>query len=138
MFFQNNSKNYYRLVFSLSLGLLINSIIYVAFPTYVLRPELVGNDFLTGLVRQIYTIDPPYNCFPSMHVLYSFICSWYLLIFKRVGWWFDVFIGLSFVLISLSTVFTKQHYTPDIIGGVVVGATVCCIFTFSKIGRNKH
>lgn len=137
MFFQRNSKNYYKLVFSMSLGVLLSSIIYIVFPTYVPRTELAGNDFLTGMIRRIYSIDPPYNCFPSMHVLYSFICCWYLLLFKRIGWWFDSLNILSFVMITLSTVYTKQHYTPDILGGMAVGALVCIIFTFSKIGQKE-
>ncbi len=135
MFFQKDSRNYYRLVLSMFVGVMICSIVYVIYPTYVPRSELVGNDFLTGMIRRIYSIDPPYNCFPSMHVLYAFICCWYLMIFKRIGWWFDTLNILSFVIISLSTVFTKQHYTPDIIGGIAVGAVACCIFTFARTGR---
>jgi membrane-associated phospholipid phosphatase len=138
MFFQKDSKNFYRLIFSMSSGIFISSIIFVVFPTYVPRPTLVGNDFLTGLVQQIYTIDPPYNCFPSMHVLYAFVCGWYLTVFKRVSWWFDVLNAVSFVLICMSTVYTKQHYTPDIAGGIVLGAAACCFFTFSKIVNKKN
>ena len=137
LFFQKESKNYYRLIFSMFVGVMICSIIYVAYPTYVPRSELTGNDFLTQMIARIYAIDPPYNCFPSMHVLYAFICCWYLAMFKRIGWWFDTLNLLSFVMISLSTVFTKQHYTPDIVGGIVVGALACCIFTFVKIKRTN-
>lgn len=135
MFFQKDSKYYYKLIFSMFSGVLISCIIYVVFPTYVPRIELNGNDFLTGMIRRIYTIDPPYNCFPSMHILYTFICCWYLAVFRRIGWWFDVLNGLSFVLITLSTVYSKQHYTPDILGGIAVGAAVCVLFTFIKTGN---
>lgn len=138
MFFQKDSKNFYRLIFSMSSGVFLCSIVFVVFPTYVPRPALTDTDFLTRVVQWIYKIDPPYNCFPSMHVLYAFICGWYLTVFKRIGWWFDVVNAVSVILICLSTVYTKQHYTPDIAGGIVVGAAVCCIFTFSKIVRQKN
>lgn len=136
MLLQRDGKNYYRMVLSMFTGVLACSIIFVAYPTYVPRPELVGTDFLTGMIRRIYTIDPPYNCFPSMHVLYAVISCWYLAIFKRIGWWFDVLNAASCIIICLSTVYTKQHYTPDILGGIVVGAAACSIFTFWLI-RNK-
>ncbi|MHB1485089.1 MAG: phosphatase PAP2 family protein [Saccharofermentanales bacterium] len=137
MFFQRESKSYYRLIFSMFTGVLISCAIYIVFPTYVPRIELTGDDILTNMIRRIYTIDPPYNCFPSMHVLYSFICFWYLAIFRRVGWWFDLLNGMSFILITLSTVYSKQHYTPDILGGIAVGATVCAVFTFVIIRNRK-
>ncbi len=130
LFFQKDSRYYYKLVFSMSSGVFLSSIVFFVFPTYLPRPELMGDDFLTGMIRFIYAADPPYNCFPSMHVLYAFVCAWYLAVFKRIGWWFDLINAVGFILICLSTVYTKQHYTPDILGGVVLGAAVCCFYTF--------
>jgi membrane-associated phospholipid phosphatase len=137
LFLNKDSKFFFKQVLSMSVGVLFSVLIYLVFPTYVPRAELLGNDYLTGMIRNLYVIDPPYNCFPSMHVLYSFICCWYLLIFRRISIWFDILNVSSFVVISLSTVYTKQHYTPDILGGIVVGAIFCSIFTFVKVGNNQ-
>jgi membrane-associated phospholipid phosphatase len=137
LFFHKDSKFFFKQVLSMASGVLLSVVIYLAFPTHVPRSELIGVDILTEMVRNIYQIDPPYNCFPSMHVLYAFICCWYLLIFKRISIWFDILNVASFVIISLSTVYTKQHYTPDILGGVIVGAIFCSIFTFTKVGNAK-
>ncbi len=138
LFFNKDSKFFFKQVLSMSVGVLFSVLIYLAFPTYVPRAELVGTDFLTGMIRNLYFIDPPYNCFPSMHVLYSFICCWYLLVFRRISIWFDILNVSSLVVISLSTVYTKQHYTPDILGGIAVGALFCSIFTFTKFGNAQE
>jgi len=135
LFLNKNVWKYFAFIMSMALGALVCSFIFIIFPTYVPRTELVGSDFLTAMVRQIYAIDLPYNCFPSLHVVYAFICSWYLFLFNSKSKIFSIFIIISFILISLSTVFTKQHYTPDILGGIVVGALVCSIFTFSGISK---
>lgn len=135
IYFQKQSKYFYKLLYSMFTAVLISCIIYIVFPTYVPRMELTGNDILTGMIRSIYQIDPPYNCFPSMHVFYSFIFCWYLSIYKKHGWLFHTLNILSFILISLSTVYSKQHYTPDILGGIAVAVPVCLFFTFTKAGN---
>ncbi len=137
LFIQKKSAFFYKLIFTMVVSVFFSFIIYVGFPTYVPRETLPGNDLLTNMIRNIYAIDQPFNCFPSMHVFYSFICCWYLLLFRRIGLWFDLLNIFCFVMISLSTVYTKQHYTPDIVGGIVIAAIVCVFFTFTNIGGKK-
>lgn len=44
-------------------------ICFVSYPTIAPRPEVVvGEGFFAWLLRIIYVADPPYNCFPSLHV----------------------------------------------------------------------
>ena len=54
------------------------SIAYVCFlvyPTSAPRPAVViGEGFVWGL-RFLYSADPPYNCFPSLHVAHSFVSA---------------------------------------------------------------
>lgn len=51
------------------------------------------------------------NYFPSLHVAYAVVCAVWL---RR--WWVWLWAGA----IALSTLFTHQHYTIDVVGGVVL------------------
>ena len=91
--------------------------VYMIFPTQMARPDVTGQDLLSGMVRLIYRIDYPYNCFPSMHVCLAALTAYVVHLAGPRHFLFR-FINLTgLILITLSTVLTKQHYTPDILGG---------------------
>ncbi len=90
---------------------------YFFLQSFVLRPTLAGDDVLTQMIRDVYAGDNAYNDFPSLHTSLSTILA--------IHWWrFDKRVGLPVALwvalIVLSTVFVKQHYVPDILGGLVL------------------
>ncbi|MEA4890896.1 MAG: phosphatase PAP2 family protein [Clostridiaceae bacterium] len=120
VFSKKSGRLIYRHVMALCLASLIANLIFIVFPTHVPRPVLEGQDILTSLVLLIYKIDSPYNCFPSMHVCYAVLTAsaWYLAGPRR--WWFWLVNLTGTTLICLSTVFTKQHYSPDILGGLLL------------------
>ena len=74
------------------------------------------------LVRYIYSIDQPVNCFPSIHVLTTFVIM--LAAFKRREQHaFEYYILTFFgTLIILSTLFTKQHAFVDAISGMTLAS----------------
>ena len=74
-------KQYYVTLSSIILGKLACFSIYYFWQTTVPRPTVVGSDVFSELVRYIYSIDQPVNCFPSIHVLTTFIIM--LAAFKR-------------------------------------------------------
>ena len=91
--------------------------IFAVFPTYVLRPALLGSDWSTQLLHWIYTNDHMYNAFPSGHV---YITTLIALFWSR---WFPKWKWLwvsSVIVIALATLFTHQHYLPDPIGGLIL------------------
>ncbi len=94
--------------------------LFIFFPTTMLREEIIGNDLLSRMVEVLYRIDPPTNLFPSIHCLESYICMKAALEMKshtkkfRMG-----MIGMS-ILVFLSTVFIKQHVILDFFGAVIV------------------
>ncbi len=105
-------------------GEMIAKLICMAFflllPTTLTRPEVTGNGIFERLTRLIYTVDQPDNLFPSLHCLESWICFRGALARKgtsRVG----KVVSLIFtLLVFASTVFIKQHFVLDIVGGVAV------------------
>ena len=100
----------------------ITTIIYFIYPTYQnLRPEITGDSALLNLVRFLYDLDTPTNVCPSMHVIAAVgvsVTMWNSRHFSSTVWRI-VFTVLT-ILISISTVFVKQHSIIDIVGGLAV------------------
>ena len=88
------------------------------YPTVAPRPpEVVGDGFAAWGLRFLYDADPPYNCFPSLHVAHSFVSALACYrLDRRLGY------GALFCasLVAISTLFTKQHYIADVAGGIVL------------------
>ncbi len=113
----------------------VTAVIYIAFPNMQpLRPaELPRDNFLTDIVRGLYSFDTDTNVCPSIHVLGSLaVCFSGLHSRSLRGWGWKVFFVVSTVLISLSTVFLKQHSIVDVYAALAVGA-VCYVLVFFVI-----
>lgn len=108
---------YISVSISFILCLVSASLIYYFYQTSVLRPEISNTDIFSRLVLYIYSKDQPYNCFPSLHTALSILSFLH---------WIQLFPGLkwsmgAFVLsIVISTVTLKQHYIPDVFGGIIL------------------
>ena len=85
------------------------------YPTVAPRPDRVyGHGFAAWGLRFLYEADPPYNCFPSIHVAHSFVSALACgRIHRRLGAVAMVTAGL----VAASTLFAKQHYVLDVIAG---------------------
>jgi membrane-associated phospholipid phosphatase len=90
---------------------------FLLYPTTLPRPvDLPGTGFAAWSLRLLYTLDPPYNCFPSLHVAYSFVSA---LTCYRVHRGVGIAAVLWAALIGVSTLYTKQHYVVDVVAGAV-------------------
>jgi membrane-associated phospholipid phosphatase len=95
----------------------IGTTTFTFFPTYVKAVTLEGNDIFTILLRIIHENWGRYSAFPSGHV---YITTLLVLFFSR---WYprSKFLWILILLIvSLSTLFTGQHYILDVLGGYLV------------------
>ncbi len=106
--------------------LTITNILFFFFPGEIIRPTIINKDIWAVLLSWIYTLDKPHNLFPSLHISLSFMSS--LVLNKKVAYFW-------FILIAFSTLFTKQHYFFDILGGLLVGAIG---FTFYQSLKKKQ
>jgi len=105
---------------------------FLVYPTVAPRaPTIVGDGFAAWGLRFLYDADPPYNCFPSLHVAHSFVSALTCYrLHRRLG----VAALLCASLVAVSTVFTKQHYILDVIAGILlaVAAYVLILRGYSR------
>lgn len=99
---------------------------FLAYPTSAPRPdEVIGDGFAAWTLRIAYEIDPPYNCFPSLHVAYSFVSA---LACARVHRGVGAVATCWAALIGVSTLYTKQHYVVDVIAGALAAYVAYVLF----------
>lgn len=121
LFFLKAPENIFKsLMLSGIIATLISYLIFFVFPTSIVKPTVAGADIFSQLVRLIYTHDYPYTLFPSGHTLNTVIFAFYLNKWKP-GYLLPI--GLVSLSIILSTLFVRQHYLPDILGGLLLGGT---------------
>jgi membrane-associated phospholipid phosphatase len=80
---------------------------FLLYPTVAPSPDTVtGQGFAVWGLRFLYEADPPYNCFPSIHVAHSFVSAFACYRVHRT-------LGLVAIscasLVAISTLFTRQH-----------------------------
>jgi membrane-associated phospholipid phosphatase len=120
-FFIKDRRTYSRTLISLIIGILVSYTIYFVFQTTVPRPELSGTDLATRLVGFVYSMDMPYNCFPSLHVYESYIMIKAIRVSSIRNKMNTAIIYIISALIILSTQFIKQHVILDLISSVILG-----------------
>jgi membrane-associated phospholipid phosphatase len=99
---------------------------FLLYPTAAPRPaEVLGDGFAAWSLRLVYAIDPPYNCFPSLHVAYAYVSA---LTCYRVHRGVGVVAGLWAALIGVSTLYTKQHYVADVVVGALAAYVAYLLF----------
>jgi membrane-associated phospholipid phosphatase len=113
---------------------IISYIIYIFFQTFVSRPIILSNDIFSSMVLFIYSVDKPYNCFPSLHVSLSTVLLFYWL---RKIHKYKFILFLYVVLVIISTLFIKQHYILDFISGIILGLSSFYIANY-YIKSNKN
>ncbi|AZR73684.1 hypothetical protein BBF96_09975 [Anoxybacter fermentans] len=122
--FLNNRKFYLKLILSFNIGVLICFVIYSIFQTTVPRPDVIGTDIFSQLVRIIYKNDLPYNCFPSIHVLTTYLCMKVIKKVEEIKKNLKIFFIIIGWLINLSTLFVKQHVFLDLVSGILLATLV--------------
>ncbi len=138
--FLKDKKKYYRGIIAGTIGYLICDIIFLTYPTIMIRPEVMYDklDVITGfIVKVTYFIDnPALNCFPSIHCLFCFQAAYTTLVANGISKKKKAIITFILLLISISTVLVKQHYFYDVLGAFVVfiisNITTCLLFKFIK------
>ena len=110
---------YFRALLAFLIMQIVAGVTFVAFPSYMVRPEVIPPGMAGDLVRAIYRTDMGWNVFPSLHVAHSVLVA--LLFFKHARSAFAVIsVAVGSALISASTVLIKQHWIVDVPAGIAL------------------
>lgn len=91
---------------------------FIIFPTRIGRIDIIFDGLVGRLFKILYFMDGPNNLFPSSHVssaVYISLVNGYFCPKSKIWVW------ILAVLISASTLFIKQHFLLDVVGGILFG-----------------
>ena len=137
-------RNFVNYIVGLSLAYIIGFLFFVFMPTYMDRAAeglmhvAEGPGLFNGLLRTIYAADGSnlaFNLFPSYHCLISLYCYLGVRRQPEISKGFRIYSLVMAALICMSTVFTKQHYFIDIVGGLAI--SIICYIIVNKIDPGK-
>jgi len=119
--FVENDEDIRRVVFSFCLMATLCTLVFIFYPTVYPRPHLPDTGWASFPLIMVRRLDTAKNCFPSQHVAGAFLSA--LFVCRLRPRW-GVFAILLAVLISISTLTTKQHYVWDVIVGYVMARVI--------------
>lgn len=139
---RENKESCYKILSAELVAKLICFVIFVLFPTTIVRPEITGHSLIDSFMKLIYFCDEPVNLFPSIHCLESYLCFRGSIPLKKVPKWYKWLQFIFSIFVFASTVLIKQHVVLDIIGGIIVAEIglfianhFCTEFIFLKIEK---
>lgn len=128
--FRVDDQLFWQFVASSTLAALIAWSVVVLLPVTAARPDpaLIESDLYRRVFTFVHAADPHHISFPSLHVAVTWICNFLLWPRSGRGWRIALALG-----ISLSTLFTKQHVVPDVIGGIILA--LFCVWITGRQAR---
>ena len=128
--FNKDKDTYYKGIIAGILGFIIADIIFLIYPTIMIRPDItnLNIDPINKLILYItYKVDTPaINCFPSMHCVFCFQTLYSILRCK--GYNHKCLSSILLLLIIASTLFVKQHYFIDVVAALII-VIICNIIS---------
>ncbi|MCQ2387640.1 MAG: phosphatase PAP2 family protein [Clostridia bacterium] len=137
------NKHFFNYLATYLFACVIGMIMLIFIPTQMDRvAEGLYNDnpqgFTNKLLQFWYSLDGTkmaYNLFPSFHCLNSTVS--YLGVRKRkeIPLWYRIYSFVMMITVFLATLFVKQHYFLDIIGGA--GVAIICYVVCMKYNLGR-
>jgi len=75
----------------------------------------------------MHKADLPYNAWPSLHVTQSLLIVMLMRYWKIIEGWIEIVVWVSWILLCISVMTTKQHFFFDLVTGTVTGL-VCWFY----------
>ncbi|MCQ2452064.1 MAG: phosphatase PAP2 family protein [Oscillospiraceae bacterium] len=137
-------QNFVNYLVGLSAAYLVGFFIFIFMPTCMdrnaegLMELAAAPGFGNHLLAMIYGADGSgmaFNLFPSYHCLISLYCYLGVRRQPEIHPGFRIYSLVMTILICMSTVFTKQHYFIDIIGGLSI--SILCYLIVRRVNPGK-
>ncbi|AZS13602.1 phosphatase PAP2 family protein [Paenibacillus lutimineralis] len=121
---------YYRTLIVMNIGLIVCYLIYFFYQTTVIRPEVFPDRWDRKLLLDfVYGVDNPYNCFPSIHALHSYVIMRGALAAKTMRKSIKAAFVIGAMTIIVSTLLVKQHVIYDALGSMLLGEIAFILVT---------
>jgi membrane-associated phospholipid phosphatase len=124
-----------RMALAFLSSFLLAYVFFLAFPVTTVpmtgesfRPLIKNLDdstFTGWLVCLNFFLDPPNNCFPSLHIAMAFVAAYATYKADPI---YGAIVTIFAVLIALSTLLVKQHYLADVVAGMVLAFLTSYVF----------
>ncbi len=138
----NKPQNFYSYTATSIFAIITAFIIFVIFPTTVNRPEVIIDDFTTYVTHLVFSMDaPPVCCLPSMHCALCFLFILYTINIKELKPNIRILITIWSLVITISTLYIKQHVIYDILASIIlvfISHVICKKFKLYKITEKLH
>ena len=115
--FVRRTQHLFRMLVAFVSSSTLCFLVFFWFPTQIVRPPLVSESWGSLPLYFVYSIDRPFNCFPSLHVVYAFLTAEFV---RRERRYYGYVLYVVACLISVSTLTTKQHYSWDVLAGMLL------------------
>ncbi len=120
-----DTRLFRRLFTGYLLVLLVSFVAFTVYPVKMIRPAFEPSGFLEWGVRLNHEWDPPVNCFPSVHVGTAYMAALGIWRIDRIA---GPLAYLGATAIGFSTMFVKQHWALDVVGGFAVAHLAWALF----------
>lgn len=123
--YSQDKKTFYQYITTNILVDTVATIIFIFYPTLLIRPEIAVDSVSTWIVNLIYWGDTPaLNCFPSVHCANCFVAIFITAKSNKIRNKDRFFTILFGILIIFSTLFVKQHAVIDVVGALFLATFI--------------
>jgi len=132
-FFVQSWHEYFFIVSSFFFLILTQVLIAFLFPVKTPKHwrEYVPRSYAEKMLSFVQRVDQGGNCFPSMHVAVAVFCALYMSVLGDASHLLIIAAWGATVLISISTVLTKQHFVLDLPAGAL--HAIACFYLFNTV-----
>ena len=136
--YKYDKKLFNFLIVTMLIGAFMSHVTFIIYPTMLERPTIEVKNIIDWILDFTYKTDTPAaNCLPSMHCVYCFITSYYILKIENMNPKIKLSIVTFSILIVLSTIFIKQHIVEDVILALIYTIVAIIIVNCNKNLINK-
>lgn len=136
--FYKKDKMFYKVyIKTIFISLLIAFLVYIFYPTTLIRNEILAIDLSTLIISLIYKIaNPAINCLPSAHCILSFVHIYITLMINGINNKIKTIIIIQSILVILSTLFIKQHVILDVISAFILSLIIYIMTYLFYVKKN--
>ena len=116
--YKDDKDLYKKLIFTFIISFIMAQLTFIFYPSAVIRPQIEVKTITDYIIYLTYKFDNPTNCLPSVHALVCYIMIYYLNK-SNIKVLAKILLTTYFILIILSTIFTKQHLPIDLLFAII-------------------